>query len=1409
MNCLIWNCQGAASRSFSRTLKQFVRDYNPLILGLLEPRVSGSQADKICSKIGFDEWMRIEAVGFSGGIWVFWKEVIHLDIVITHPQFVLLKVHNSNSEPWFLSVIYGSPNGPLRKKLFEDLSQHRIGFEGPWLSVGDYNSVINRDETSNTNTFSFARCAGFQDWIFREGLVDLGYDGSKFTWMRGLNSSSFKGARLDRALGNIDWKNRFPNVEVIHLPMLNSDHTPLLIRLSGTPPNNCNKIFRFSAAWCTHPDYQRCVKQSWSDSKSLGENIKSTTTQLESWNKSTFGNIFQRKRRAIARIRGVQRSLAVHFRSDLIKLDRKLRAELENILYQEELLWFQRSREEWIVSGDRNTHFYHTATNIKHASTKIKGTATNIKHASTKIKGLRDNMGIWITDKKEILDLLRDYYMNLFSEDMVLLPDDPTKAAFPTLQETEWCMLNRPFTTEEVKEAVFDMAPFKAPGPDGFQAGFYQKTWNVVNEVTSNFALEFFSSGKIPVGCNDTVLSLIPKVTSPEFANQFRPIGLCNTSYKILTKMMTTRLKFIMRKLIGPYQTSFVPGRQITDNILVYQETLHSMRYKQGKEGWMIVKIDLEKAYDRLSWDFIQSTLLYAGFNECWIRNIMECVCTSRLAVACNGQTSDWFKPKRGIRQGDPISPILFVLCIERLSHLIENAVDKGTWKGLKITRKGPILSHLFFADDLVLFGEASMHQASVIKKCLEEFCSMSGQRNQSRIILRIDIKSTVEVSWVEKENVITSRTSGSHSIGPNNYSWIYHATTYLPQGVISRLERLSRDFIWGAVDGERKCNLINWQTVLQPKESGGLGIRSLEPTNRAYLAKLGWRFLNDEDSLWVKILKVKYTNGRTDLDSWEAKARMSNAWRGLIKAAPILKEGSRKYVKDGRATKFWLDNWIGHRPLCREILRDIPSTEMQATVSDYWNSETGWLWSKFSDCLPQETLDKLAAIVLCTGERNQDGWGWGIENSKKFSINAAYKIATATIQGSEDKAWKAIWSLTLDKLAAIVLCTGERNQDGWGWGIENSKKFSINAAYKIATATIQGSEDKAWKAIWSLKVPNRIRTFLWLAKHVPNRIRTFLWLAKHDRHMTNANRVRKGFTNDATCKYCGYYREDMEHIIRTCPIANRVWETLLPYDHEMMKNQDYRSWLNAGVQGFENKSHKHMTSITFAIATWWLWKWRNDFVFTDTIVEVPARTYWIREQVKEINTAFARSKQPGAALSMRAWKQIGWTKPPEDWYKMNIDGSCNLRNNSAGCGGLIRDSRGLWISGYMHKIGSCSARGAEAWALLKGIQLVQALGINKVIIETDSRDIWEGLCNGRQIENAVDNILLACKTEAANISEWKLECVGREQNRAADLLAWKAEELDKGVNILQSPPAELLEIMEDDKIGVSAWRQW
>ncbi|KAI5325036.1 hypothetical protein L3X38_034109 [Prunus dulcis] len=184
-----------------------------------------------------------------------------------------------------------------------------------------------------------------------------------------------------------------------------------------------------------------------------------------------------------------------------------------------------------------------------------------------------------------------------------------------------------------------------------------------------------------------------------------------------------------MCKLVSPNQVSFVPGRQISDNILIAQEVLHRFHRARGKTEYVAWKIDLSKAYDRFKWSFIEQTLAEVGIGETPLQLIMSCVKNVSYKFILNGELTESFKPQRGVRQGDPLSPYLFVLCMEKLSHIIAARVLKKEWKAVRAARSGHLISHLFFADDLILFGEASAQQAMVLKNSLEEFCELFGQQ--------------------------------------------------------------------------------------------------------------------------------------------------------------------------------------------------------------------------------------------------------------------------------------------------------------------------------------------------------------------------------------------------------------------------------------------------------------------------------------------------------------------------------------------------------------------------------------------------------------------------------------------------------------------------------------------------------
>lgn len=196
----------------------------------------------------------------------------------------------------------------------------------------------------------------------------------------------------------------------------------------------------------------------------------------------------------------------------------------------------------------------------------------------------------------------------------------------------------------------------------------------------------------------------------------------------LINETFINMLKKHVESLIAAHQCSFVPGRHSSDNIVIAQEVFHTMRTRKGKKGFVAMKVDLEKAYDCVRWEFLDATIQEIGLGNHFRRLIMVCASSVSMRVLFNGETTNVFSPTWGIRQGDPLSPYLFVLCVEKLAHCIQDKVAGGNWKPIVLSRGGLSLSHLFFADDLLLFGEANTDQMRVMSECLDRFYRASGQ---------------------------------------------------------------------------------------------------------------------------------------------------------------------------------------------------------------------------------------------------------------------------------------------------------------------------------------------------------------------------------------------------------------------------------------------------------------------------------------------------------------------------------------------------------------------------------------------------------------------------------------------------------------------------------------------------------
>lgn len=877
-NILCWNVRGAGGNKFKSDIYDLVKINKVSILIICEPRVQFDPHKKDLFKLGFNMAEVSEADVFKGGIWILWdKNVVNISPIDSTFQAITVKVCNIGGQPWLLTAVYASPCNKFRSTLWDHLDTIPGRHQLPWFITGDFNETISAtDKKGGSLTRRFT---GLKKWVERSAVIDMGFQGPAYTW----TNNTVK-ERIDRCFCDSDWRLLFAEAKVFHLARMSSDHCPLLIKLlPQVLLPKTNPPFRFHAMWMQHNSYGDLVSDNWNSS--IGDVMSKSADlaiTLRSWNKTTFGNIFYQKKQLLARINGIQKALCLRDNPYLVDLETSLMQEYQDIRDKEAIFWKQKSREKWIQEGDRNTKFFHIT--------------TMVRRRRNKIDGLFNEHGVWCEDPTVLKSIAANYFQQLFSvtEDNDLRFIIPFM--FPDIDQVSLVNLQNEVHPDEVKSAMFHIGGLKSPGFDGFPAQFFQKHWNLVGSDVIDIVTKAFRDGKIPHGLNHTLITLVPKTSSPQHMHLFRPISLCSTIYKVISKIIVARLRPLLGDLVSPNQVSYVPGRQISDNIMLAQELLHKCKRSKGNKGFMIWKVDLSKAYDKLSWTFIEQVLYELKLPENLIKLIMSCVTSTSFQVMLNGDLSDSFMAKRGIRQGDPLSPYLFVLCMEKLSHLICSAVDVKKWKPFCASQSGPAVSHLFFADDLVLFSEASISQATILKKCMDTFCGLSGQsvnfdksviycspnirRRDARRISRVcgspltndlgkylgmpmihsrvtkhtyaNLVDKVQgrlASWKSKHLSMAGRLTLIQAVTSSVPTYAMQ-TTKLPAQICDSLDRLNRNFLWGDTNDKKKVHLVKWEKVCKPKCKGGLGIKLSADMNKAMLAKASWRITQGDNGL-------------------------------------------------------------------------------------------------------------------------------------------------------------------------------------------------------------------------------------------------------------------------------------------------------------------------------------------------------------------------------------------------------------------------------------------------------------------------------------------------------------------------------------------------------------------------------
>lgn len=357
----------------------------------------------------------------------------------------------------------------------------------------------------------------------------------------------------------------------------------------------------------------------------------------------------------MARLRGVQSAMASSPSSSLIDLENHLLRELDVVLDQEAELWALKSRINWMVLGDRNTSFYHVF--------------MLARRKRNLISTVKNEVGDWLLEEREVMNHFREGFMSLYSisQEFAGWGIDYHSQWQPKLTDEEMDSINHMVTDEEISTALWSMKAYKAFGPDGLHAGFFQRFWLIVGDSVKEEIKQIFESRKILKYLNRTNIMLILKMQGLESINNYHPISLCNLVYKIITKIIVNRIRPFLYRLISPCKCAFVLGRRGVDNAIIMQEIIHTIGKTKGRVGYMAVKIDLEKAYNRLECSFIRGMLRRYNLPDNLIELIMSCISTVSTSLLFNGGNLDSFYPSRGIRQSNHISPYIFILYMDFL----------------------------------------------------------------------------------------------------------------------------------------------------------------------------------------------------------------------------------------------------------------------------------------------------------------------------------------------------------------------------------------------------------------------------------------------------------------------------------------------------------------------------------------------------------------------------------------------------------------------------------------------------------------------------------------------------------------------------------------------------------------------
>ncbi|KAL5567359.1 hypothetical protein UlMin_030523 [Ulmus minor] len=613
---------------------------------------------------------------------------------------------------------------------------------------------------------------------------------------------------------------------------------------------------------------------------------------------------------------------------------RLLERRLEFLNNKEEIYWRQRSRIEWLAHGDRNSKYFH------HKAAE--------RSRKNRITGLFSNAGDWNTDPGKMLGIISDYFQDIF------LSSSPSTSDFASVLS---CV--NPKVTTDMNNQL--LRPFTT-------------------------ALHILNEGGDMGSWNATLITLIPKIQHPTTVKNFRPISLCTVLYKIVSRSITNRFRLILDDVIGDPQSSFVPGRLITNNVILGFEAMHWIRkHTGGQTGYAALKLDMSKAYDRVEWSFLRGMMDKLGFDEKWTALIMRCIASVSYSFLINGEVKGFLQPSRGLRQGDPLSPYLFVICAHGLSELLLSSEQRKLFKGVKIAASCPPISHIFFADDSLIFCRARSMDCANLRRCLDDYSKASGQ---DRVVKKLQGWKEKFFSHGGKEVLLKAVVQAIPT---------YAMTCFMiPDSILKEIEAACARFWWGSSPDHKRVHWKKWSDLCQPKAAGGMGFKDLSLFNQALLGKQVWRITQKPHSLVAQVLKARYFPCSS---IWEAEALSSASyvWKSILWGRNLVAHGMRWRVGNGSQISVYNSRWIPqwNAPLVSQLFLDFEAKLILA--------------------LPRPALG-------CSMADKQDSYCWHYDAKGLYSVKSAYRLgmelacsvhpsSTAPATGSW---WKALWNASI-----------------------------------------------------------------------------------------------------------------------------------------------------------------------------------------------------------------------------------------------------------------------------------------------------------------------------------------------------------------------------------------------------------